>query len=171
LLPSLSSFVPKVSREVCVCFRLFVCDSELRLGYRPSSFEKKFYRLPFTPPSLVRRFGPSDLDFLPCLVLRECSAWLSFDRSERHQDDSCHGFLPITRRHSQDMTFVLVQTWLTAMVTWLRVTRRRKARNGCGEWRLNWRGRNTETQPATLSFNTTNLMVFFRKTINVWQET
>jgi hypothetical protein len=24
--PSLSSLVPKVSREVCVCFRLFVCD-------------------------------------------------------------------------------------------------------------------------------------------------
>jgi hypothetical protein len=23
------------------------------------SFEKNFYRLPFTPPSLVRRFGPS----------------------------------------------------------------------------------------------------------------
>jgi hypothetical protein len=25
------------------------------------SFEKNFYRLPFTPPSLVRRFGPSDI--------------------------------------------------------------------------------------------------------------
>jgi hypothetical protein len=25
----------------------------------PISFEKNFYRLPFTPPSLVRRFGPS----------------------------------------------------------------------------------------------------------------
>jgi hypothetical protein len=25
------------------------------------SFEKNFYRLPFTPPSLVRRFGPSPL--------------------------------------------------------------------------------------------------------------
>jgi hypothetical protein len=46
LLPSLSSFVPKVLREVCVCFHLFVCDSELWLGYRPSSFEKEFLSTP-----------------------------------------------------------------------------------------------------------------------------
>jgi hypothetical protein len=62
LLPSLSRFVPKVSREVCVCFHLFMCDSELRLGYRLSSFEKEFLSTPNhppTPPSLVRRFGPS----------------------------------------------------------------------------------------------------------------
>jgi hypothetical protein len=26
------------------------------------SFEKNFYRLPFTPPSLVRRIGPSNGD-------------------------------------------------------------------------------------------------------------
>jgi hypothetical protein len=26
------------------------------------SFEKNFYRLPFTPPSLVRRIGPSGVD-------------------------------------------------------------------------------------------------------------
>jgi hypothetical protein len=25
-----------------VCFRVFACDSELRLGYRPSSSEKEF---------------------------------------------------------------------------------------------------------------------------------
>jgi hypothetical protein len=28
------------------------------------SFEKNFYRLPFTPPSLVRRIGPSDMRFI-----------------------------------------------------------------------------------------------------------
>jgi hypothetical protein len=38
LLPSLSSLVPKVSREVCVCFRLFVCDSQ--------SIEKEFLSAP-----------------------------------------------------------------------------------------------------------------------------
>jgi hypothetical protein len=30
------------------------------------SFEKNFYRLPFTPPSLVRRFGPSLFRGLGC---------------------------------------------------------------------------------------------------------
>jgi hypothetical protein len=54
LLPSLSSLVPKVSREVCVCFRLFVCDSrscDWDIGR--VLLRKNFYRLPFTPPSLV----------------------------------------------------------------------------------------------------------------------
>jgi hypothetical protein len=42
-------------------------DSETCVGSRVHlvgvsiSFEKNFYRLPFTPPSLVRRIGPSDL--------------------------------------------------------------------------------------------------------------
>jgi hypothetical protein len=52
LLPSLSSFVPKVSREVYVCFRMFVYDSELRLGYRPSSSEKEFLAAPIPSPPL-----------------------------------------------------------------------------------------------------------------------
>jgi hypothetical protein len=30
----------------------------------PISFEKNFYRLPFTPPSLVRRIGPSKTKFM-----------------------------------------------------------------------------------------------------------
>jgi hypothetical protein len=54
LLPSLSSLVPKVSREVCVCFRLFVCDSQsCDWDIGRVLLRKNFYRLPFTPPSLV----------------------------------------------------------------------------------------------------------------------
>jgi hypothetical protein len=33
--------------------------SRVHLVGVPISFEKNFYRLPFTPPSLVRRIGPS----------------------------------------------------------------------------------------------------------------
>jgi hypothetical protein len=33
-----------------VCFRLFVCDSELRLGYKPSSFEKEILLAPIHFP-------------------------------------------------------------------------------------------------------------------------
>jgi hypothetical protein len=33
--------------------------SRVRLVGVSISFEKNFYRLPFTPPSLVRRIGPS----------------------------------------------------------------------------------------------------------------
>jgi hypothetical protein len=33
-----------------VCFRLFVCESELRLGYRPSSSEKEFLSAPIHSP-------------------------------------------------------------------------------------------------------------------------
>jgi hypothetical protein len=54
LLPSLSSLVPKVSREVCVCFRLFVCDSQsCNWDIGRVLLRKNFYRLPFAPPSLV----------------------------------------------------------------------------------------------------------------------
>jgi hypothetical protein len=35
-----------------VCFRMFVCDSELRLGYRPSSSEKEFLSAPIHSPPL-----------------------------------------------------------------------------------------------------------------------
>jgi hypothetical protein len=38
--------------ETCV-------GSRVRLVGVSISFEKNFYRLPFTPPSLVRRIGPS----------------------------------------------------------------------------------------------------------------
>jgi hypothetical protein len=38
--------------ETCV-------GSRVRLVGASLSFEKYFYQLPFTPPSLVRRFGPS----------------------------------------------------------------------------------------------------------------
>jgi hypothetical protein len=38
--------------ETCVGIRV-------RLVGVPISFEKNFFRLPFTPPSLVRRIGPS----------------------------------------------------------------------------------------------------------------
>jgi hypothetical protein len=40
--------------EMCV-------GSRVRLVGVSISFEKNFYRLPFTPPSLVRRIGPSTL--------------------------------------------------------------------------------------------------------------
>jgi hypothetical protein len=36
-----------------VCFRLFVCDSELRLVYRPSSSEKEFLSAPIHSPPLL----------------------------------------------------------------------------------------------------------------------
>jgi hypothetical protein len=39
--------------ETCV-------GSRVRLVGVSISFEKNFYRLPFTPPSLLRRIGPSD---------------------------------------------------------------------------------------------------------------
>jgi hypothetical protein len=54
LLHSLSSLVPKVSREVCVRFRLFVCDPrscDLDIGR--VILIKNFYQLLFTPPSMV----------------------------------------------------------------------------------------------------------------------
>jgi hypothetical protein len=35
-----------------VCFRMFVCDSELRLGYRTSSSEKEFLSAPIHSPPL-----------------------------------------------------------------------------------------------------------------------
>jgi hypothetical protein len=35
-----------------VCFRVFVCDSELRLGYRMSSSEKEFLAAPIHSPPL-----------------------------------------------------------------------------------------------------------------------
>jgi hypothetical protein len=35
--------------------------SRVRLVGVSMYFEKNFYRLPFTPPSLVRRIGPSEL--------------------------------------------------------------------------------------------------------------
>jgi hypothetical protein len=41
--------------ETCV-------GSRVRLVGVSISFEKNFYRLPFTPPSLVRRIGPSPED-------------------------------------------------------------------------------------------------------------
>jgi hypothetical protein len=41
--------------ETCV-------GSHVRLVGVFISFEKNFYRLPFTPPSLVRRIGPSVLE-------------------------------------------------------------------------------------------------------------
>jgi hypothetical protein len=39
--------------------------SRVRLVGVSISFEKNFYRLPFTPPSLVRRIGPSSGHALP----------------------------------------------------------------------------------------------------------
>jgi hypothetical protein len=61
LLPSLSSFIPKVSREICVCFRLFVCDPrscDWDIGR--VLLRKNFYRLLVTPPTLSgRQSGPS----------------------------------------------------------------------------------------------------------------
>jgi hypothetical protein len=38
--------------ETCVGSRVRVVGASI-------SFEKNFYRLPFTPPSLIRRIGPS----------------------------------------------------------------------------------------------------------------
>jgi hypothetical protein len=37
----------------------------VRLVGVSTSFEKDFYRLPFTPPSLVRRIGPSNVSVVP----------------------------------------------------------------------------------------------------------
>jgi hypothetical protein len=52
-----------------VCFRMFVCDSELRLGYMPSSFEKEFLSAPIHSPlsgssfrSFRGRRGPPSTD-------------------------------------------------------------------------------------------------------------
>jgi hypothetical protein len=41
-----------IESETCVGSRAHLVGASI-------SFEKKFYRLQFTPPSLVRRFGPS----------------------------------------------------------------------------------------------------------------
>jgi hypothetical protein len=41
--------------ETCVGSRVHLVGGSI-------SFEKNFYRLPFTPPSLVRRIGPSEFD-------------------------------------------------------------------------------------------------------------
>jgi hypothetical protein len=43
--------------ETCVGSRVRLVGSRVRV--RLVVFEKNFYRLPFTPPSLVRRIGPS----------------------------------------------------------------------------------------------------------------
>jgi hypothetical protein len=60
MLPSLSSFVPKVSREVCVCFLLFMCDPRnCNRNIGRVLLRKNFYRLPFTPPISGRQSGPS----------------------------------------------------------------------------------------------------------------
>jgi hypothetical protein len=62
LLPSLSSFVPKVSREVCVCFHLFVCDPrscDWDIGR--VLLRKNYCQLPFTPlPLFGRQSDPSE---------------------------------------------------------------------------------------------------------------
>jgi hypothetical protein len=62
LLPSLSSFVPKVEREVCVCFRLFVCDPrscDWDIGR--VLLRKNFYQLLFNLPPSSRQSGPSPM--------------------------------------------------------------------------------------------------------------
>jgi hypothetical protein len=41
-----------VESKTCVGSRVHLVGASI-------SFEKNFYQLPFTPPSLVRRFGPS----------------------------------------------------------------------------------------------------------------
>jgi hypothetical protein len=44
--------------ETCVGSRVHLVGVSI-------SFEKNFYRLPFTPPSLVRRIGPANLSSFP----------------------------------------------------------------------------------------------------------
>jgi hypothetical protein len=71
LLHSLSSLVPKVSREVCVRFRLFVCDPrscDLDIGR--VILIKNFYQLLFTPPLYGRQSGPSNIDFKPHTAIK-----------------------------------------------------------------------------------------------------
>jgi hypothetical protein len=53
--------------------------SRVRLVGVPISFEKNFYRLPFTPPSLVRRIGPSARSKL---VIKDCVAVIVFNNKE-----------------------------------------------------------------------------------------
>jgi hypothetical protein len=47
------------------------------------SFEKNFYRLPFTPPSLVRRIGPSMASFVTPRIVKvsisHSCGWSSWD--------------------------------------------------------------------------------------------
>jgi hypothetical protein len=60
LLPSLSNIIPKVSREVCVCFCLVVRDPRsYNWDMGQVLLRKNFYRLPFTPPlwSPIRSFN------------------------------------------------------------------------------------------------------------------
>jgi hypothetical protein len=52
--------------ETCV-------GSRVRLFGVPISFEKNFYRLPFTPPSLVCHFGPSHSPARACARSLQCS--------------------------------------------------------------------------------------------------
>jgi hypothetical protein len=49
------------------------------------SFEKNFYRLPFTPPSLVRRIGPSRVSYM-CFL---------------HVNHARQGYTPFKRRVSE----------------------------------------------------------------------
>jgi hypothetical protein len=52
--------------ETCVGSRVHLVGASI-------SFEKNFYRLPFTPPSLVRRIGPSDLEHDDIEARDECA--------------------------------------------------------------------------------------------------
>jgi hypothetical protein len=92
LLPSLSSLVPKVSREVCVCFRLFVCDSrscDCDIGR--VFLRKNFYRLPFMPPprSLVKSTGQTGETWA---ARDEQNPWVNSSKSKSQSPDSLHGF-------------------------------------------------------------------------------
>jgi hypothetical protein len=73
LVPKFSSTpVPTWSRPTWVVESETCVGSHVHLVGASISFEKNFYRLPFTPPSLVRRFGPSvQAPILSCFSTRK----------------------------------------------------------------------------------------------------
>jgi hypothetical protein len=66
--------------ETCV-------ESRVHLVGVSISFEKNFYRLPFTPPSLVRRIGPSVLH-LPSLEKTRNKVYEVFLRGKKEINTS-----------------------------------------------------------------------------------
>jgi hypothetical protein len=80
--------------------------SRVRLVGVSISFEKNFYQLPFTPPSLVRRIGPSDDD--PIGMHPICCAACRHSISELYASvDECFQTMEAMRQHMEDFERVV----------------------------------------------------------------
>jgi hypothetical protein len=92
--------------ETCVGSRVHLVGVSI-------SFEKNFYRLPFTPPSLVRRIGPSEPQSHGLLACRQ-----EMDTDPRELTDQRLEALPVEGAWAPLMPLVwgLTDQWLGALL-------------------------------------------------------